>query len=113
MKVPTSQQPYRPLVPVDEVNASDHCPPHNVRLKPLLKKTGKKEEEKETGVSGQNSSERTKEQQKQEGGVDVLDRMSVTAAVFHLERSALNLEALSNAVGGCRCRGGQNPKIKS
>ena len=43
--------------------------------------------------------------------MDVLDPMLVTAAVSHLERSALNLEADWNAVGGCRCRGGQNPKI--
>mgnify|MGYP005702609999 CR=1 FL=1 len=34
-----------------------------------------------------------KEQQKQEGAVDVLEAILVTAAVFHLERSALNLEA--------------------
>jgi hypothetical protein len=31
--------------------------------------------------------------------------------VFHLEMSALNTEASRNAVGGCRCRGGHNPKI--
>jgi len=66
---------------------------------------------KAMGVSGQNSSERTKGQQKQEGGVDVLRYMVVTAAVFHLEMFALNAEADWNAVGGCRCRGGQNPKI--
>jgi hypothetical protein len=43
--------------------------------------------------------------------VDVLADIFSTAAVFHLEMSALNAEAASNAVGGCRCRGGQNPKI--
>ena len=49
-----------------------------------------------------------KGQQKQEDGVDVLDCMVVTAAVFHLERSALNTEAPANAVynvynvGGCK-----------
>ena len=60
------------------------------------------------GVSGQNSSERSKGQQK---GVDVLPIMRVTAAVFHLEMSALNAGAFWNTVGRCRCRGGQNPKI--
>ena len=43
MYVPASQQPYRPLVPVDEVKYDDHCPPHNVRLKPLLANTGRRE----------------------------------------------------------------------
>jgi hypothetical protein len=43
--------------------------------------------------------------------MDVLSSIFVTAAVFHLEMSALNAEAALNAVGGCRCRGGQNPKI--
>ena len=47
---------------------------------------------------------RSKGQQNKRGGVDVLYRMSVTAAVFHLEMSALNAEAEPNAVGGCRCR---------
>jgi hypothetical protein len=61
-------------------------------------------------VSGQNSSERSNNRKK-EGGVDVLAYMFVTAAVSHLERSALKAEADWNAVGGCRCRGGQNPKI--
>ena len=55
-------------------------------------------------VSGENSSERSKGQQNKRGGVDVLRSMVVTAVVFHLEMSALNLEARSNAVGGCRCR---------
>jgi hypothetical protein len=55
-------------------------------------------------VSGQNSSERSKGQQKQEGAVDVLDPMLVTAAVFQFEMSALNARALENAVGGCWCR---------
>ena len=36
--------------------------------------------------------------------MDVLCSMVVTAAVFHLEMSALNLEAPANAAGGCRCR---------
>ena len=54
---------------------------------------------------------RKKQQQTPEGGVDVLSYMVVTAAVFHLETSALKLEAPLNAVGECRCRGGQNPKI--
>jgi len=43
------------------------------------------------GVSGQNSSERSKGQQKKEGGVDVLLSMVHTFAVFHLEMSALNV----------------------
>jgi hypothetical protein len=37
-------------------------------------------------------------QQKQEGAVDVLYCMFVTAAVSHLERSALNTAACWNAV---------------
>ena len=56
------------------------------------------------GVSVENSSERTKGQQNKRGGVDVLYFMSFTAAVFHLEMSALNARASENAVGGCRCR---------
>jgi len=44
----------RKSVFVKVINES-HLPPHNVRLKPLFVKAGKKEEEK---VSGQNSSER-------------------------------------------------------
>ena len=56
------------------------------------------------GVSEENSSERSKGQQNKRGGVDVLECMFVTAAVFHLEMSALNALALENAVGGCRCR---------
>ena len=56
------------------------------------------------GVSGENSSDRSKEQQNKRGGVDVLANMVVTAAVSHLEMSALNAEADWNAVGGCRCR---------
>ena len=59
---------------------------------------------KAMGVSEENSSERTKGQQNKRGGVDVLYRMFATAAVFHLEMSALNLEAPLNAAGGCRCR---------
>jgi hypothetical protein len=46
-----------------------------------------------------------------EGGVDVLSSMSVTAAVIHLEMSALNASAILKAVGRCRCRGEHNPKI--
>jgi hypothetical protein len=56
-------------------------------------KTEKTLKKKATGVSGQNSSERSKWQQKKEGGVDVLLLMVVTAAVFHLEMSALKAEA--------------------
>ena len=55
----------------------------------------------------ENSSERSnKGQQNKRGGVNVLDSMVVTAAVFHLEMSALNAAAYWNAVhvGGCRCR---------
>ena len=57
------------------------------------------------GVSGENSSGRSKEQQNKRGRVDVLPSMFVTFAVFHLEMSALNALALRNAVhvGGCRC----------
>jgi hypothetical protein len=40
------------------------------------------------GMSEENSSERSKGQQKKEGGVDVLKCMVVTAAVYHLEISA-------------------------
>ena len=42
MYEPALQQPYRPLVPEDEEKASDHCPPHIVRVKPLLEKTGRR-----------------------------------------------------------------------
>ena len=42
--------------------------------------------------------ERHKEWKKQTSGVDVLESMLVTAAVFHLERSALNAYAIENAV---------------
>ena len=68
--MPASQQPYRAVLDPRESNAllepvkDNQAPPHNVRLKPLLEKTRKKEEEKAKGVSGQNSSERTKGQQK-------------------------------------------------
>ena len=55
-------------------------------------------------MSEEKSSERSKGQQKKRGGVDVLYAMSVTAAVFHVERSALNKGSDINAVGGCRCR---------
>jgi len=64
-------------------------------------------------MSGQNSSERSKGQQKKEGGLDVRYCTFVTFAVFHLEMSALNAEAPPNTVGGCRCRDGHNPKIKN
>ena len=59
---------------------------HNPKIN-KIEKTSKK---KATGGSGQNSSERTKGQHKRKGGVDVLDSMFVTAAVFHFEMSALN-----------------------
>ena len=42
--------------------------------------------------------ERHKERKNQKTGVDVLCCMFVTAAVFHLERSALNADADWNAV---------------
>jgi hypothetical protein len=42
--------------------------------------------------------ERHKEQKNQRTGVDVLAYMFVTAAVFHLETSALNADAELNAV---------------
>ena len=45
--------------------------------------------------------QRTKEQR---SAVDVLLYMLFTFAVFHLEIFALNAEALSNTVVGCRCR---------
>ena len=48
---------------------------------------------KAMGVSGENSSKEARGQQNKRGGVDVLPDMSVTAAVFHLEMSALNAEA--------------------
>ena len=56
------------------------------------------------GVSEENSSGRSKGQQNNRGGVNVLKYMVVTFAVSHLEMSALKLEARRNAVGGCRCR---------
>ena len=46
---------------------------------------------KAMGVSEENSSGRSKGQQNNRGGVNVLKYMVVTAAVFHLERSALNV----------------------
>ena len=42
--------------------------------------------------------ERHKERKNQRSGVDVLLRMVVTAAVFHLEMSALNADASLNTV---------------
>ena len=51
--------------------------------------------------------------------MDVLDSMLVTAAVFHLEMSALNAEASLNTVGGCQCHewlkkeNRENVKIKA
>tara|TARA_B110000858_G_C17707491_1_gene428942 strand:+ start:218 stop:598 length:381 start_codon:yes stop_codon:yes gene_type:complete len=59
-----------------------------------------RENVKKSNGSEWNSSERTTETR----GVDVLLNMFVTAAVFHLEMSALNAVADTNAVGGCRCR---------
>jgi hypothetical protein len=56
-------------------------------------KSRKRKNKKIMEVSGQNSNERSKGQQKQEGGVDVLLCMFVTAAVFHLEMSTLNARA--------------------
>ena len=53
------------------------------------------------GESGQNQV--TKATKETEGELDVLPLMFVTAAVFHLEMSALNAETKLNAVGGCRC----------
>ena len=50
------------------------------------------------GVSGEFKCERTKGQQNKRGGVDVLSYMFVTAAVSHLEMSALNADAWLNAV---------------
>ena len=62
-------------VMVDTIQKKEHR--ENVKIKAM-------------GVSGENSSEGTKGQQNKRGGVDVLPSMSVTAAVFHLEMSALN-----------------------
>jgi hypothetical protein len=42
--------------------------------------------------------ERPKDRKNQRTGVDVLPPMVVTAPVSHLERSALNADAYSNAV---------------
>ena len=56
----------------------------------------KKNEEKRKWVRKQKSMKDTRNGRTKE--VDVLDLMSVTAAVFHLERSALNADALENAV---------------
>ena len=68
----------------------NQAPPHNVRLKPLFKNTGEKEEEKAMRVSEAHSSERTKGQQNKRGGVDVLPDMDSTTAMFQFEMSALN-----------------------
>ena len=76
-------------VMVDTIQKEEHR--ENVKIKAM-------------GVSGEKSSEGSKGQQNKRGGVDVLSCMVVTAAVFHLEMSALNAEADWNAVGGCRCR---------
>tara|TARA_B110000090_G_scaffold101503_1_gene114045 strand:- start:73 stop:231 length:159 start_codon:yes stop_codon:yes gene_type:complete len=51
---------------------------------------GKKHGKKAMGVRVDYASERSKSQHKQEGGVDVLCSMVVTAAVSHFEMSALN-----------------------
>ena len=65
-------------VMVDTIQKKEHR--ENVKIKAM-------------GVSEENSSERSKGQQNKRGGVDVLPSMVVTAAVFHLEMSALNAEA--------------------
>ena len=62
-------------VMVDTIQKKEHR--ENVKIKAI-------------GVSGESSSERSKGQQNKRGGVDVLCCMFVTAAVFHLEMSALN-----------------------
>ena len=74
---------------VDTIQKKEHR--ENVKIKAM-------------GVSGENSSDRSKGQQNKRGGADVLPDMSVTAAVFQLEMPALNATARSNAAGGCRCR---------
>ena len=113
MYVPASQQPYRPLVPEDDGvgsfqldgNARDHCPPHIVRLKPLPEKTGRRV--KDPKKIGKKSKKNWKKKKMSENirwqkqgpeaprrAVDVLDcMMSVTFAVFQLERSELNTDA--------------------
>ena len=70
-------------VMVDTIQKKEHR--ENVKIKAM-------------GVSEENSSERSKGQQNKRGGMDVLSSMLVTAAVFHLERSALNANADKNAV---------------
>ena len=97
MYVPASQQPYRPLVPEDEEKARDHCPPHIVRLKPLPSKAGSEGGEFER-FGGEKIEKKMSENirwqkygtEAQRSAVDVLCVMVVTAAVFHLEMSALN-----------------------
>jgi hypothetical protein len=69
-------------------------------------------QKKSTEVSEQNSKVKEARDNRKTVGVHVLSAMFVTAAVFHFEMSALNAIALVNAVGGCRGRGGHNPKIK-
>ena len=49
-------------------------------------------------VRKQNSKRKKQGTEEQRSAVDVLDSMVVTFAVFHLERSELNTDALSNAV---------------
>ena len=52
MNFPAGQHPSRPFVPVAEEvleNARSHCPPHNVRLKPLPENTEKKGNRKKVG----------------------------------------------------------------
>ena len=83
---------------VDTIQKKEHR--ENVKIKAI-------------GVSGENSSGRSKGQQNKRGGVDVLCCMVVTAAVFHLERSALNADAPENAVKVLSMPWWSQSKIKS
>ena len=60
-------------------------------------RSGRRTKKKEMGEK-RKSDERHKERKNQRSGVDVLFCMVVTAAVFHLERSALNTDAPENTV---------------
>ena len=78
---------------VELLNAVGGCR-CRVMVDPIQKKEHRENAKiKAMGVSEENSSERSKGQQNKRGGVDVLFCMVVTAAVFHLEMSALNATA--------------------
>ena len=62
------------------------------------RKSGRRNEEKRKWMRKQKSMKDTRNRKNERTGVDVLVSMFVTAAVTHLERSALNTDAELNAV---------------